>query len=190
MKRTLLPQQIEKIWRDGYLLLNNVVSADILGRMASEFEQWKEESRGHAQPFGTSCDNRPRFDVEPGHCAEKPALRRIASPIEISETHLDVMRNNSALDAVAEIIGPNIRFNNALINSGSACLMHTRLVHGSGPNLSGQSRTLFICEYCAEDSYPLQANSIPSRCMEAKTSRCGDTGEVAPGFPVRTPHQR
>ena len=216
-----------------------------------EFERWMEESREHTQPFGKTYDNRPRFDVEPGHCAEKPALRRIASPIEISDTYLDVMHSNSALDAVAEILGPNLRFNNAKINSklpgvptqvklhqdflfeprtnddmitvlifidhvneengplqvvpgthrgplyehwhdgvftgmvneeiiaemgvravpcygpaGSACLMHTRLVHGSGPNLSRQSRTLFICEYCAEDSYPLQANSIPSRYME------------------------
>ena len=161
------------------------------------------------------------------------------------------MRNNSALDAVAEILSPNLKFNNAKVNSklpgaatqvkfhqdflfeprtnhdmitvlmfiddvteqngplqvvpgthqgpmyehwhdgaftgmvdadviadasakavpcygpaGSACLMHTLLLHGSGPNLSDQPRTLFICEYCAEDSYPLQTNSIPSKYME------------------------
>ena len=251
MNRTLKPGQIEQFRRDGYLLLLDVLPADTLSRLASEFEGWKEESRGHARPWGRTHDDRPRFDVEPGHCAERPALRRIASPIEISDTYLDVMRHNAALDAVAEILGPNLRFNNAKINSklpgaatqvqfhqdflfeprtnddmitvlmfiddcqrengplqvvpgthrgplfehwhdgvftgmvdedimaemsvravpcygpaGSACLMHTRLMHGSGPNLSDRPRTLFICEYCAEDSYPLQANSIPSRYME------------------------
>jgi phytanoyl-CoA hydroxylase len=157
------------------------------------------------------------------------------------------MRDNVALDAVAQLIGPNIKFNNAKINSkhpgsktnidyhqdfmfepnsnddlitvliflddlteqngplnvvpgshkgplyghwhdqvftgtvssaiaskaesdalpcygpaGSACLMHTRLLHGSGPNYSKQSRTLYIVTYSAEDAYPLQRNSIPS----------------------------
>ena len=49
--------------------------------------------------------------------------------------------------------------------AGSACLMHTRVLHGSGPNLSSEPRTLFICEYLAEDSYPLHANHIPSEYM-------------------------
>ena len=44
--------------------------------------------------------------------------------------------------------------------------MHSTLLHGSGPNLSDQARTLFICEYAAEDSYPLQVNHILSQYME------------------------
>ena len=179
-----------------------------------------------------------------------PALRRIASPVEISDIYLDVMRNNRALDALTEIFSPNIKFENAKINSkqpgaatqvklhqdflfeahtnddmmtvlffidnvteengplevvpgthkgplyehwhdgvftgtvsddvtekmrphlvpcygpaGSACLMHTRLLHGSAPNISDKPRTLFICEYTAEDCYPLHSNHIPSEYM-------------------------
>ena len=47
--------------------------------------------------------------------------------------------------------------------AGSACLMHTRLLHGSAPNNSNRPRTLFISEYRAEDSKPLQENHLPSR---------------------------
>ena len=47
--------------------------------------------------------------------------------------------------------------------AGSACLMHSRLLHGSAPNASARPRTLFISEYRAEDSKPLQVNHIPSR---------------------------
>jgi phytanoyl-CoA hydroxylase len=193
-------------------------------------------------------DGRPRFDLEPGHSAERPALRRVTSPIEISDAYLDVMRSSKAVDAVAQLIGPNVAFNNAKVNSkqpgaatevkfhqdflfephtnddlitvlffldevtidngplevipgthrgpmfdhwhdgvytgavsqevrdahlseavsvvgaaGTACLMHTRLLHGSGPNQSDRPRTLFISEYRAEDSKPLQVNHIPSR---------------------------
>ena len=40
--------------------------------------------------------------------------------------------------------------------------MHTRLLHGSAPNHSDRPRTLFISEYRAEDSKPLQVNHLPS----------------------------
>ncbi|MEQ8602442.1 MAG: phytanoyl-CoA dioxygenase family protein [Marivibrio sp.] len=46
--------------------------------------------------------------------------------------------------------------------AGSVCLMHTRLLHGSAPNLSSAPRTLFICVYSAEDARPLSPNPMPN----------------------------
>lgn len=258
----LTPAQIESFQRDGYLLLENIIPPQTLAQLSSEFEQWKDESRAHTKPYGTTYDNRARFDVEPGHSAEKPALRRIASPVEISDTYLDFMRDNKALDALTSLFGPNIRFENAKINSkqpgastqvkfhqdflfephsnddmmtvlffidevteengpleivpgthkgplyehwhdgvytgavseeimaemrplatpcfgaaGSACLMHSRLLHGSAPNVSTKPRTLLIIEYTAEDAHPLQDNHIPSQYMN-EVVRGKDTGRV------------
>lgn len=246
----LSASEINRFNQQGFLLLENIIPPDKLLKMQQEFEQWREDSRNYSEPYGTTFDNRPRFDVEPGHCADKPALRRIASPVEISGTYLEMMRDSRALDAIVDLIGPNLKFENSKINAkqpgagtvvkyhqdflfgphtnddritilffidhvteengplevvpgthtgplyehwhngvftgaiadtiasdmkpqaiscygpaGSACLMHTRLVHGSAPNLSNKPRTLFICEYMAEDSYPLQANHIPSKFM-------------------------
>ena len=272
---TISPSQIRQFDRDGFLLLADVVPADRLQKLQSEFEQWKEESRSYDGPYGKTFDNRPRFDVEPGHSAERPALRRVASPVEISATYLDFMRDNLALDALVDILGPNLRFENAKINSrqpgtatrvkyhqdflfephsnddmvtvlfflddvtpengplevvpgthrgalyehwhdgvftgavadsvvaemkpraipcygpaGSACLMHTRVLHGSAANLSDKPRTLFICEYTAEDSHPLQANHIPSEYMyeivrgrHAGRIRCSDYAMAIPELP-------
>jgi phytanoyl-CoA hydroxylase len=242
--------QVDQFERDGFLYLEDIIPADTLQALRTEFEHWVDESRQHDKPYGTTFDGRPRFDLEPGHCAHRPALRRIASPIEISDSYLAFMRDNRALDAVAQLFGPNIRFENAKLNSkqpgaatqvkyhqdflfephsnddmitvlffidevtlqngplevvpgthkgplyehwndgvftgtvaddviaavkplalpcsgpaGSACLMHTRLLHGSAPNLSASPRTLFICEYTAEDCHPLQSNHIPSKYM-------------------------
>ncbi len=89
----------------------------MLIKLRDEFEQWKEESREQSEPYGNTLDNRARFDIEPGHSADMPALRRIASPVEISDTYLNVMRNNAALDAVVDLLGPNLKFNNSKINS-------------------------------------------------------------------------
>ena len=273
---TLSTTQVNQFNKDGYLYLENAIPADTLLTLQLEFRQWVEESKKYDQPYGVTIDNRPRFDIEPGHCPDKPALRRISSPIEISDTYLDVMRNNSALDAVVDILGPNIKFENAKINSkqpgsatqikyhqdflfephsnddmitvlffidevtedngplevvpgthkgqlyehwhdgvftgsvsdtvaaeiktraipcygsaGSACLMHTRLLHGSAPNLSQNPRTIFVCEYTAEDAYPLQTNHIPSEYMYeivrgecSHRVRCSDYAMKFPEVPT------
>ncbi|MDW3206383.1 MAG: phytanoyl-CoA dioxygenase family protein [Alphaproteobacteria bacterium] len=49
--------------------------------------------------------------------------------------------------------------------AGSVCLMHTRLAHGSEPNLSSRPRTLFICVYSAGDAMPCTPNPVPTRHM-------------------------
>ena len=55
--------------------------------------------------------------------------------------------------------------------AGSLCLMHTRLLHGSGPNLSTRPRTLFITVYSAEDALPCSPNPVP----------CQHQGEIVRG---------
>jgi len=75
-------------------------------------------------------------------------------------------------------------------SAGSACLMHSTLLHGSGPNLSDKARTFFICEYVAEDSHPLQVNHIPSKYMDevvrgefTSRVRCSEYDMVFPEVP-------
>lgn len=262
MSEPLSAFQIHDYKRDGFLLIENALDPAQLSALQADFEQWVDESRNHSEPYGITFDNRPRFDIEPGHTATSPALRRIASPVEISDAYLAAMRDSKALEAVTQLIGPNIEFNNAKINSkqpgaatavkyhqdflfqphsnedlvavlffldtvtpengpltvvpgshvgpmyehwhhgvftgavndeiaddakrqgvictgpaGSACLMHTRLLHGSEPNLSNSARTLFIVEYRSEDSVPLDVNHIPS-IYEGELVRGEHTGRI------------
>ena len=245
--KKLSETQIEEFWRDGYLLVENALDKKQLAELRKDFAGWVEESKSHEQAYGETMDGRPRFDVEPGHSAESPALRRVASPAEISGAYLDAMKNASVGDYVSDLIGPAIKFHHGKINSklpgaatevkfhqdfpfephsnhdlitalmfvdevteengplevlpgshegplyslwqngaftgameesvvaemrdktvkcagpaGSVCLMHTRLVHGSAPNLSDKPRTLYICVYSAEDAIPLSPNPLPS----------------------------
>ncbi|MFT5639783.1 MAG: phytanoyl-CoA hydroxylase, partial [Paracoccaceae bacterium] len=78
---------------------------------------WVNESRSHDGPFGAMQDGRPRFDVEPGHSASKPGLRRVGSPTEISQAHEDAAFDSPMADMVAALIGPNVRFHHAKVNS-------------------------------------------------------------------------
>jgi phytanoyl-CoA hydroxylase len=240
--------EVESYWTNGYVFVPNALTPDQLDGLIGDFDAWVDESRDHTEPYGETLALRPRFDLEVGHGPDQPALRRVASPVEVSDAYLGVMRDNRALDAAAQLIGPNVEFNNSKINAkhpgtatevkyhqdfmfqphsnedlvtvlfflddvtlengplnvvpgthrgelfdhwhdgvytgavspeveaahldhgvpvfgpaGSACLMHTRLLHGSAPNNSNRPRTLFISEYRAEDSKPLQENHLPSR---------------------------
>ncbi len=113
----LTQTQIDAFWRDGVLTVENAVSPDQLAAMREEFEGWIEESRAHRNDYGETMDGRARFSVEPGHSAEKPALRRVQSPEEVSDVFLDTMRNAGTVDMVADLIGPNLRFHHGKVNS-------------------------------------------------------------------------
>ena len=240
--------QIEFFGAYGYLVVEDVVSPGLLARLRHDFDGWVADSRGHGAPYGQMIDGRPRFDLEPGHSAAAPGLRRVSSPGELSDAFYEAMTASRMVEAVADLSGPNIKLHHAKINSklprtatkvdwhqdfpftphsnddlvtallmvdevteengplevlpgshkgpleslwhdgrftgavdrattercmaeavrctgraGSACLMHTRLLHGSAPNRSDRARTLFIAVYSAEDAVPLCANPVPSR---------------------------
>ena len=246
----------------GYLLLESALDPGLLTALRRQFDAWVEESRDRFEPWGEIADGRPRFDLEPGHSAEHPALRRVNAPTDISEDYYRAMRDSSIADAVADLIGPNLRFHHSKINSklpgaattvkwhqdfpftphsnddlvtallllddvdddngplqvlpgshrgplydlwhegefsgavdeqlarecrdqavnctgaaGSLCLMHTRLLHGSGPNLSSHPRTLFIVVYAADDAVPLTPSPVPCR-HQGEIVRGVDSGRI------------
>lgn len=243
----LTQDQKDQFWRDGVLLVEDAVTPEQLADLRRVFTEWVEESRAHDTDYGDTLDERRRFDLEPGHSAGRPALRRVQSPEEISDVYADVMRNARTVDICAELIGPAIRFHHGKVNTklpgaatkvqfhqdfpfqpmtnddmitcllfvddvtlengplevvpgthkgplfshwhngvftgsvsdevlnqhkdrivkctgkaGTVCLMHASLLHGSAPNISDGSRTLYIATYYAEDAIELSPNHLPS----------------------------
>jgi ectoine hydroxylase-related dioxygenase (phytanoyl-CoA dioxygenase family) len=113
----LTAQAIQSFRTEGYLLIADVIDAPLLARLRADFAAWVEESRCHDGAFGETMDGRPRFDVEKGHTAERPGLRRVASPTEVSEAYLEAMRAPRLVRAVADLIGPNLKLHHCKINS-------------------------------------------------------------------------
>ncbi len=109
--------QKEQFWRDGALVVENAVDPDVLKDLKTVFTDWVDESRQQTEDFGETLDGRPRFDLQPGHSAEHPALRRVQSPEEVSEAYANAMRNAHTVDFCAELIGPAIRFHHGKVNS-------------------------------------------------------------------------
>ena len=249
--------------RSGFVMVPDALTFNQLEVMRDQLDSWIDESRQHKENFGSTIDGRPRFDLEPkSHSSTNPALRRISSPIEISDEYLEITRDNKGLDIVAHIFGPNIKLVNTKVNlklpgsgtsvkyhqdfpfephsnddlvttlyflddvtlengplevvpgthkeeiyslwhngvftgsvspeveknaqknsvkcvgkAGTACLMHTRVLHGSLPNYTSKPRCLFITCYAAEDAIALDRNHIPSK-FDGEIVRGTRTGRV------------
>ncbi|HSS65471.1 MAG TPA: phytanoyl-CoA dioxygenase family protein [Gammaproteobacteria bacterium] len=240
--------QVENFWRDGYVVVEEAVTAAQLERMRVALAQWIDESRSHDAPYGETVDGRPRFDLARSHSADAPALRRVDNPPEIEPAYAEVAFDGGFVDMIADLIGPDLKFHHAKVNlkqprsetrvgwhqdfsytphsndhvvtallmlddmsldngclmgvpgshregqkslwqdqvftgevdeettraaisrarpihgrKGSVCLMHTKLLHGSGPNRSPSARALFICVYSAADAVPLTQSPLPNR---------------------------
>ncbi len=113
----LTQAQKDQFWKDGVLMVENAVDPQSLHDLKSTFADWVETSRSYTEDFGEILDGRPRFDLQPGHSANNPGLRRVQSPEEVSEVYADVMRNAHTVDYCAELIGPSIRFHHGKVNS-------------------------------------------------------------------------
>ena len=113
----LTQAQRDQFWSDGVLVVENAVDPQDLASLKNQFAAWVEESRSVAEDYGETLDGRPRFDLQPGHSTEHPALRRVQSPEEVSEAYVHVMRTAHMVDYCAELIGPAIRFHHGKVNS-------------------------------------------------------------------------
>ena len=101
----------------GFLVVEDAVSRAQLSALREQFAAWVEDSRAHSEAWGETIDGRARFDVEQGHSATHPALRRINAPTDISSAFYDVMRDSRMTDCVADLIGPGVRFHHSKVNS-------------------------------------------------------------------------
>lgn len=113
----LSQDQKDQFWKDGVIVCEDAVSETQLALLRAEFESWVEDSRSYDDDYGETQDGRARFDLQPGHSAEQPALRRVQSPEEVSDVFATVMREARTVDYCAELIGPSLRFHHGKVNS-------------------------------------------------------------------------
>lgn len=155
------PALIEAFNRDGYVTLPNAVTPAQLTQLTAVLDEWTEESRGHAGPYGETMDGRPRFDVQPRiHSAETPALRRVASPVDVDEAYWGVAQDNAALDLTAAILSPNIKFYASKVNlklpgSGTEVKYHQDFPFDPHTNMDMMTVLIFLDDVTMENG-PLQ----------------------------------
>jgi ectoine hydroxylase-related dioxygenase (phytanoyl-CoA dioxygenase family) len=157
---TLIKAQIDEFWRNGVLMLENAVTPAQLAGLRRDFAGWVEESRHHANSYDAIIDGRPRFDLHPDHTAAKPQLRRVNAPCDVSEAYLDVMRASRMTDAVADLIGPDVKHHHNKINSklpGSATEVRWHQDFPFTPHTNTDLVTALLCvDDVTDENGPLE----------------------------------
>ncbi len=113
----LRQDQIDAFWRDGYLMVPGGVSPAQLEALRAQLDAWVEDSRQHAENWGETLDGMTRFDLERGHNADAPRLRRVNNPEEVADAYEDATFASAMADMVADLIGPDVKFHHAKINT-------------------------------------------------------------------------
>ena len=113
----LTKDQIDFFNDNGYLVVEDAISTDQLQALRDDFAAWVEDSKSHDGAWGEMVNGKPRFDVEQGHSADQPALRRINAPHEVSDAYFNAMADSRMADMVADLIGPDVKLHHTKINS-------------------------------------------------------------------------
>jgi len=114
--------QIEDFDRNGYLAIENVLAEAELEELRQVTDEFVEKSRN-------VTSNDETFDLEPGHSAALPSLRRLNHPVTKHPVYAKYTRHDRILDIVECLLGPNFRYHNNKLNmknpgNGSAVEWH------------------------------------------------------------------
>ena len=105
----LTAEEIAFYHKNGYIVVENVLSDDELAALRRVTDEFVERARGIDESDEV-------FDLEPNHSAERPRLRRIKDPIAQHAVYDQIFRHDGILDIVEQLIGPGVRRNNTKLN--------------------------------------------------------------------------
>ena len=106
-------QDIARYQREGFIVVPDVLSAqDIaeLQRVTDEFVEASRKATGHTDVF----------DLEPGHSAAQPRLRRIKTPHLHHTSYARMVKHPKIVAVLQRLWGPDIRFDMSKLNLKAA----------------------------------------------------------------------
>jgi ectoine hydroxylase-related dioxygenase (phytanoyl-CoA dioxygenase family) len=105
-------EQIAAYDRDGFIVVENVLSAaevDELRRVTDEFVERSRAISAHDAIY----------DLEPGHTETDPRVRRIKVPHAQHAVYDGIMRHKGILSVLQQLVNPSIRFDTSKLNMKS-----------------------------------------------------------------------
>ena len=109
----LSSRQVQSYRDHGYLAVPGVLSAAEVAELQRVTDELVDASRGVAAHTDV-------YDLEPGHSAAEPRVRRIKSPDLQHEVYARTLRHPAILDLVEQLIGPGVRYRSTKLNLKSA----------------------------------------------------------------------
>ena len=106
-------QDVARYQRDGYIVVPDVVSAAEIDELRRVTDEFVDASRA-------ATDHTDVFDLEPGHGAATPRLRRIKTPHAQHPSYARMVRHPGIVAVLQRLWGPNIRFDLSKLNLKAA----------------------------------------------------------------------
>ncbi len=99
----------EGYFEEGGVLVPSLVSSEWLQRCRAAVARLLEESRSKTQSDAV-------FDLEPGHSAETPRLRRISSPCDQDAVFWQLLVEGPLGDLACDLLGPDVKYYQSKLN--------------------------------------------------------------------------
>lgn len=109
----LSKDDVARYRRDGFIVVPGVLSFGEVEALRQATDQMVERSRGVSA-------HTEMFDLEPGHCAEVPRVRRIKKPDNWHPAYAACVRHPGILACLQALWGPDVRYDHSKLNMKSA----------------------------------------------------------------------
>jgi ectoine hydroxylase-related dioxygenase (phytanoyl-CoA dioxygenase family) len=111
--RILSQAQREFYFANGYLLLEKIIPEAIVARLRATTEEMIDRSRAVAKSDAM-------WDLEPGHSAAAPRLRRLSAPCDHHPYYWEYVSKSLFGDIAADLLGPDVKFHHSKLNFKAA----------------------------------------------------------------------
>src|SRR6195952_3692573 len=95
-------QDVQTYKRDGVIVVPEVLDTGTLAQMRSVIA---ELVAGAAK----TLEHTDVYDLEPGHTAESPRVRRIQTPHKVHKLFDEIVRSAPVVDILKKLLGPGLR---------------------------------------------------------------------------------
>src|SRR3954468_9255806 len=106
-------RDVQTYQRDGVIVVPDVLGADTLAQVRAVIAELVAGSAKTLEPP-------PLYDLEPGHTAENPRVRRIKAPHKVNALFDEIVRSAPVLDILKKLLGPGLRLHGSKLNMKSA----------------------------------------------------------------------
>jgi phytanoyl-CoA hydroxylase len=106
-------RDVQAYKRDGVVVIPDVLGAETLAEVRKVIAELVAGSAG-------TLEHTDVYDLEPGHTAEDPKVRRIKAPHKVHAIFDEIVRSRAVIDILTQLIGPGLRLHGSKLNMKSA----------------------------------------------------------------------
>jgi phytanoyl-CoA hydroxylase len=106
-------RDVQAYRRDGVIVVPEVLGKETLAQVRTVIA---ELVAGSAK----TLEHTDIYDLEPGHTAEQPRVRRIKAPHKVHAIFDQIVRSPAVIDILTKLLGPGLRLHGSKLNMKSA----------------------------------------------------------------------